>query len=320
MKKKIFIVVICILVTLSAFSPQVSYAQENQAQTDVSAESSDETITEFEKASYNRYAKKKISLYKSADTSAKKISIKKSTQVKVTGIRSDGWSKVTYKKKTYYCKTNNLAKTNGYTIVIDAGHQKKANTSQEPLGPGASIKKAKVTGGAIGVSTKTAEYKLTLKVSKQLKKELQNRGYKVVMTRTKNNVNLSNSARAKIGNTAKADAVIHIHANSYDYSGLNGALTISPSKNNKYCKKIYSKSNRLSKSVLKEFCKSTKAKNLGVTYDDTMSGINYSKVPVTILEMGFLSNPKEDKKMSTASYQKKMVKGIANGIDKYLKR
>lgn len=210
---------------------------------------------------------------------------------------------------------------NGYLVVIDAGHQKKGNPVTEPIGPGAKQKKAKVASGATGNYTGIPEYKLTLKMAKKLEKELKSRGYRVKMIRTKHNVNMSNSERAKIANAAGADVFIRIHANSSGNSSVSGALTISPTKNNQYCKKIYKKCNRLSKSVLTEFCKATGAKNRGVMYTDTMSGINWSKVPVTIMEMGFLSNKKEDKKMNrSAAYQTKMAKGMANGIDKYLRR
>ena len=56
--------------------------------------------------------------------------------------------------------------------------------------------KAKVAAGAEGISTKLPEYKLTLSVSKKLKRILEERGYKVVMIRETNDVNLSNAERA----------------------------------------------------------------------------------------------------------------------------
>lgn len=205
-------------------------------------------------------------------------------------------------------------------IVIDAGHQTHAMSATEPIGPGASQRKAKVTGGASGVSTHLPEYKLNLQVAKKLRKELESRGYKVIMVRTKNNVRLSNAQRAKIANRANADAFIRIHANSSESRSVQGALTIAPQSGNPYMtKKNRKKSQTLSRQVLKAFCKATGAKSRGVMYTNTMTGINWCSVPVTIVEMGFMSNPSEDRKMASASYQKKMVKGIADGIDKFLK-
>lgn len=204
-------------------------------------------------------------------------------------------------------------------IVIDAGHQTRAMSAKEPIGPGAKQKKAKVTGGTSGCVTHLPEYKLNLQVAKKLKKELEDRGYKVVMVRTKNNVRLSNVDRAKVANKNKADAFIRIHANSAGSSGVNGALTIAPANSNSYMSKKNRKaSQKLSKKVLTAMCKATGAKNRGVMYTNTMTGINWCKVPVTIVEMGFMSNPSEDRKMASASYQKKIVKGIADGIDNFL--
>ena len=203
-------------------------------------------------------------------------------------------------------------------IVIDAGHQTRAISATEPIGPGSSQRKAKVTGGASGCVTHLPEYKLNLQVAKKLQKELVKRGYKVIMVRTKNNVRMSNVQRAKVANKYKADAFIRIHANSAGSSSVKGALTIAPASNNRYMTKANRKaSQKLSKKVLKAMCKTTGAKNRGVMYTNSMTGINWCKVPVTIVEMGFMSNPSEDRKMAKASYQKKIVKGIADGIDNF---
>ena len=139
------------------------------------------------------------------------------------------------------------------------------------------------------------------------------------MTRTTNNVDMSNSERAKIANDANAAAFIRIHANSIDSSSVKGVLTMCQTSSNPYNGNLASESYRLSKAVLDNFTKETGAVNKGVTRTDTMSGINWCTVPTTIVEMGFLSNPEEDRLMATEDYQNKMVKGIVEGIEQYLK-
>ena len=94
---------------------------------------------------------------------------------------------------------------------------------------------------------------------------------------------------------------------------------LTSSSKNPYTQKVQRASDKLSKDVLSEFVKATGARNRGISYRDDLTGTNWSTVPNTLIEMGFMSNPEEDKKMATKEYQTKMVNGMVNGIEKYLR-
>ena len=203
-------------------------------------------------------------------------------------------------------------------IVIDAGHQGKGNSELELIGPGATTSKPKVASGTRGVSTKIPEYELTLTVAIKLRDALVSQGYQVVMIRESHDVNISNKERAEIANQAGAAAFIRIHANGSNDASVNGVLTACQTAQSPYCAEYYSQSRKLSDCVVNNMAKITGAKNRGVWETDAMSGTNWCKVPSTIVEMGFMTNPKEDQLMATPGYQQNMVNAMVKGINEFL--
>ncbi len=204
-------------------------------------------------------------------------------------------------------------------VAIDAGHQSRGNYNTEPIGPGAKVMKTKVSSGTQGTYTKIPEYKLTLVIAKKVRDELIDRGYEVYMLRDKNKVNLSNKERAELANKSGADIFIRIHADGSTDPEVHGTSTLYPSKDNPYVSELSKDSQALAEAIVDAMCHSTGAKNRKTIARDDMSGINWSKLPVTIIEMGYMTNKKEDRLMQNAKYQNKLVQGICDGIDEYWK-
>lgn len=247
------------------------------------------------------------------DAAVAGISSQEKLRIKAAGAEEET-------EKTEETEEQAVDSWNGFVVTLDAGHQAKDNPEKEPVGPGSETMKAKVEAGATGISTRQPEYKLTLSVAQKTEELLEERGYQVVMIRESNDVNISNAERAKMANESEADIFVRIHANSLDSPIVHGTLSMCQTEKNPYNGELHSRSYTLSRKITDAICEATGFKNRGVQETDTMTAINWSEIPVTAVEIGFMSNPEEDEKLAQEEYQDLIAGGIANGIDSYFGR
>ena len=312
---------------------------------DVPAESP--SVTFDESVAVVAWTTSNLNLREKPDGSSTVITvISKGTEIK-KGTEVNGWAKVQVGDKIGYVSAQYISDTkpeekpieqnitqtpntskaevipgqhrdsNNIVIVIDPGHQLRGDNNKEPNGPGSTTMKARVTSGTTGVATGVAEYILNLDISLKLKAELENRGYVVHMTRSTHDVNISNKERAEYANSVNADIAVRIHANGSNNASIRGVETYGPSASNSYVSHLSNASMKLSKCIVDAYAAATGFRNRGARTSDIMTGINWSSVPVTIVELGYMSNAEEDRAMQDATVQNNMVQGIANGIDAY---
>lgn len=202
-------------------------------------------------------------------------------------------------------------------IVIDPGHGGKNGTEMEKVSPDSNVMKPKNVSGATGIKTRTPEHVIALAVSMKLKELLEKEGYTVIMTRTTASQTISNIERAEIGNKNKADLVIRVHADSSTSSSSEGASMLIPGEVG-YAKDIYKVSKQYGETIFQTLLNDVKMKSRGIVVRKDLTGFNWSKVPVVLIEMGFLSNIEEDKLLSSSDYQNKIAESLGKGIKKAL--
>lgn len=205
----------------------------------------------------------------------------------------------------------------GAVVVIDPGHQSRGDSAPEPVGPGAQESKPRVTGGTTGTLTRIPEYEVVLQISMNLKARLEAAGATVLLTRTTNDVNLSNSERAAVANDAGADLFVRIHADGNVDSSRAGISTLYPGEN-QWTGPIAAQSMRAATLVQEAVVASTGAASLGTVPRTDLAGFNWSRVPAVLVECGFMTNPVEDRLLASPNYQDKLAAGIATGITAFL--
>lgn len=206
----------------------------------------------------------------------------------------------------------------GFVVCIDPGHQARLNSGQEPVSPGSSKTKSKVSGGTRGIVTRLYEYELNLEVGLRLRDLLETMGAEVIMTRETHDVNISNVERAGIANEAQADLFFRIHANGSDDRSRAGMFMLVPAVRGYVTEELAERSALAAQFILEAAVAATGAKNLGFSTRSDLSGFNWSRVPVCLIEMGHMTNAEEDRLLASAEYQDLLACGIAQGIAAYL--
>lgn len=202
----------------------------------------------------------------------------------------------------------------GLVIGINPGHQMTPGTKKLPVEPGSSTLKSAVGVGTKGKYTGIPEYETNLAVSLKLRDLLENCGAEVVMTRTENDVMLTNIERAWILNKAGVDIAIQVHCDD----GVASASGISAYYRGKGA--WVGESRQFADTLCRHICGTTGAVNRGTFVCNTYMSLNYSGTPSVLIEMGFMDNRTEDYLLADDAYRSLLAQGMLEAIADYFER
>ncbi|MGM0711360.1 N-acetylmuramoyl-L-alanine amidase [Brevibacillus parabrevis] len=224
------------------------------------------------------------------------------TQVEIVNRQADwlqartadgktGWVSSSYiqegKSSPATGKSNKSGGLRGKVIVLDPGHG------------GSDV-------GTLGMKWNTEEKILNQKTTALLASKLRQRGAQVILTRTSDAGKPSLSQRVAISEARGADAFVSIHYNSSTKPN-SGTLTFFYAQNKDY---------DLARSIESRLASGIGLKSNGISYGD-YHVLRENDRPSVLVELGFLSNPKDEALVRTSSYQEKAAQAIADGLADY---
>jgi len=206
-------------------------------------------------------------------------------------------------------------------VVLDPGHDLRANPVTEPIGPGSATRKIKDGGGTRGVVSGTIEAELNLAVSLRLRTLLQRAGVRVVMTRTRTSgTSVGNVVRARIANEADAALFLRIHADGSPSAAARGTHTLYPALRTGWTDDVYAASRRAAEVMQAELLRALGFPDRGLQERADFTGFNWSDVPVIMVELGFMTNPTEDRLLATGAVRQRAAAGLCRGTLRFLDR
>jgi len=204
-------------------------------------------------------------------------------------------------------------------VVVDPGHDRLANLRTEPIGPGSATRKILDGGGAHGVVTGIREADLTLAVSLRLRELLRRAGVRVVLTRTRTaGESMGNVARARIANGARAGLFLRVHADGAGSSDARGTHTLTPALRRGWTDDVYADSRRAARLVQAELVRALRFPDRGIQERLDYTGFNWADVPVILVELGFMTNPSEDRALARPAVRERAAVGLCRGTLRFL--
>ncbi len=206
-------------------------------------------------------------------------------------------------------------------VVIDPGHDERANLETEPIGPGSATGKIKDGGGTHGVVTGTREADLVLDISLRLRALLRRAGVSVVMTRRQTaGASMGNIARARIANRAGADLFLRVHADGHPSRAVRGTHILVPALREGWTDDVYRASRRAASLVQPELVRALGFPDRGISEHTDFTGFNWADVPVILVELGFMTNPVEDRELGQSAVRQRAALGLCRGTLRVLGR
>ncbi len=196
-------------------------------------------------------------------------------------------------KRSYEASASAAPEVSQPTIILDAGH-------------GGHDEGAKVNT--------LMEKKVTLLATNLVKKHLEELGYHVVMTRSRDTY-VPLPRRVSIANKSKGALFVSMHFNSCPNPDVKGIEVFYYDSKELWRTRA---SKRLAGCVLQRLIQQTKTHSRGVKHGN-FHVIRETQMPAVLVEGGFMTNKDERIKLRDRQYLDRLALGVAQGIDKYMK-
>ncbi|MFI7234242.1 N-acetylmuramoyl-L-alanine amidase [Streptomyces cyaneofuscatus] len=219
----------------------------------------------------------------------------------------------------------------GRTVVIDPGHNPRNREHTEEINEQVDIGTGRKECDTTGTSTDAgyAEARFTLDVSHRLRELLQAQGARVLLTHDDDRpFGPCIDERARIGNEAKADAVVSVHADgsAVGNRGFHVILPAAVKGGGADTSKIVKSSAALGARIAGHVVRTTGSApsnyiggGTGLDTRDDLGGLNLSTVPKVFVECGNMRDPEDAALLTDASWRQKAAQGMADGIAAHLK-